>query len=465
VTLRLRLTLLYMVIATVSIGGLGIGAYLVVKDTTLDSVDRSLEADARAIEASFEHLGGPIGPDDVDASRLSLDRQAVRGVVFQIRDAEGAVLYSSAGGAELPDASPDGTLVTGGTGSTVDDRTRALIEPVVRYGAAIGSIEVRAPLGQADATVEAVRNALLGGGALAALLSGAVAYAVAGHAASPVVALSALAREIERTADFTRRLPDQSSSREMKEMAVTFNRMIRRVDEMIQSQRHFLSDTSHELRRPLTILRTDIEVLNEPGLTPEDLATVQEEMRTAAANMSSLLTELLILARQNEDRPELEPVELTELCRSICRRIAREHPRLTYELHLPRLVWVHGDRLRLERMVANVLHNAATYTEAPGVIAFSVMVQDHRVSIVVRDTGSGIAPADLDHIFDRFYRGSEGRRLRPEGTGLGLPIVQQVADSHGGSVSVVSTPGHGTTVTIDLPVIPDPARLPALLAN
>jgi signal transduction histidine kinase len=342
---------------------------------------------------------------------------------------------------------------------------RVLIRPVVRFGSVVGSIEVRSSLAQADASVGALRNVLIGGGMLAVLLSGGVAYIVAGRAAGPVVALSALAREVEQTADFNRRLPEQTSSREMKEMTATFNRMIERVDEMIRSQRHFLSDTSHELRRPLTVLRTDIEVLNHPGLSPEDLASVQEEMRIAAANMSSLLTELLILARQDEDRLELEPVELTDLCRSVFQRIASEHPRHFYELHLPPTVWVNGDRQRMERMVANVLHNAATYTEGPGVIAFSVTVQYDRVSIAVKDSGPGMAAAELDHIFERFYRGGEGRRLRPEGTGLGLPIVQQVANSHDGSVLVTSRPGHGTTVTIDLPVIPEPTRLPALLAN
>jgi signal transduction histidine kinase len=251
----------------------------------------------------------------------------------------------------------------------------------------------------------------------------------------------------------------------MKEMAATFNRMIERVEDMIQSQRHFLSDTSHELRRPLTILRTDIEVLSEPGLTPEDVASVQEEMRIAATSMSSLLTELLILARQDEDRLELEPVEITELCRSSCQRIAREHPRHSYELHLPRTVWVIEDRQRLERMVSNVLHNAATYTEGSGVIACSVTTQHDRAAIVVKDNGPGMTSAELAHIFDRFYRGSEGRRLRPEGTGLGLPIVRQVASSHGGAVSVASRPGRGTSVTIDLPIIPAPAPVPALVPN
>jgi len=464
-TLRLRLTLLYLIIAVAAMSGLGLAAYVAARDSALASLDRSLEADVRAIEASFEHLGGPISSGDVDGSRLALDRQAVQGVVFQVRDPQGSILYSSAGGSALPGTGPE-ELATGmRTLEVAGHRMRVLIRPLVRFGAVVGSIEVRSALAQADASIGALRNVLIGGGMLAVLLSGGVAYLVAGRAAGPVVALSALAREVEQTADFTRRLPDQTSSREMKEMTATFNRMIERVDEMIQSQRYFLSDTSHELRRPLTVLRTDIEVLNDPGLSPEDLASVQEEMRIAAANMSSLLTELLILARQDEDKLELEPVELTELCRAVCQRIAREHARHSYELHLPRTVWVNGDRQRLERMVANVLHNAATYTEGSGVIAFSVTLHDDRASIAVKDSGPGMTVAELDHIFERFYRGGEGRRLRPEGTGLGLPIVRQVAKSHDGSVSVTSVPGQGTTVTIDLPVIPEPARLPVLLAN
>lgn len=450
-TLRARLTLLYLAIATLAVVGLGTTAYVVSRDATLSSVDRTLEADGRTIESSFEHLGGPISQSDIDGSRLMLDRHAVEGLVFQVRNDAGIVLYSSGGGAILPASELGQPDLGWQTLELSDSEVRALVRPLVRFGETIGSVEVRAPLTQANASIAATRNVLIVGGLVAIVLTGGVAFLVAGRAAAPVVALSRLAREIERTADFARRLPDRPSTLEMREMAATFNRMIGRVEDMLTAQRRFLSDTSHELRRPLTILRTDIDILTDPGLSPEDLSNVQEEMRIAAASMSGLLTELLILARQDEDVLHKELVDLSAICRSACQTAAALHPRHSFEVHLPQVVWIEGDSQRLERMVINVILNAASYTEDPGVIECSLTAQADTAKLVITDTGPGMAPRELEHIFERFFRGGAGRRIRPEGTGLGLPIVKQIARAHGGEVFVESQAGHGTTVTIHLP--------------
>ena len=452
-TLRTRLTLLYLAIASLAIGGLGVTAYIVARDATFRSVDETLEAEARTIESSFDHLGGPVTADDIDESRLTLDRQAVEGLVFQVLGEDGRVLYSSSGGTPLPGTQAGVPMRGWRTFELSGNDTRLLTRPLVRFGATIGFVEVRTPLSSAEATVSAFRNVLAVGGALAVLLTGGVAFVVAARAATPVEALSRLSREIEETADFARRLPAQRSTKEMTEMADTFNRMIGRVEDMINAQRRFLSDTSHELRRPLTIIRTDIDILTDPGLSPEDLLGVQEEMRTAAASMSNLLTELLILARGEEDLLHKERVNLSALCRSVCQDIAAIHRNHSFAVHIPKVIWVDADRQRLERMISNVLLNAALYSGHAGVIECSLTTDASGARLSIKDSGPGIAPEELGNVFERFYRGTTGRRVRPEGTGLGLPIVKQVAVSHGGDVAIESQLGRGTTVTVRLPVI------------
>jgi len=448
-TLQWRLTLLFFLLTAGAVAALGVGAYVVASDRVYGSVDDGLSARSQALTSSIVVNDRPLSASDVDANRRSLDSQAALGADFRIAGLDGTVLYASPGSrTDLVARESDFH-----TARINAERFRILVRPLASAGQPMGFVEVTSSLSQADSSLAEVRSVLIVGAVAVSAISGFIAFYITGRAVQPVLDVSELAREIERTANFTRRLPEAGSAREMREMSSTFNRMIERVEKMIQAQRSFLSDTSHELRRPLTVLRTNIDVINDPALSSEDRSSVQQEMSEVADSMSRLLSELLMLSRQEEELVQLQPVNLSAICASAVKAVSTAYPEHRYEPDLEPDVWTLGDHERLLRAVTNLLQNAAAYMERAGEIDLSLRAQNSHAVLRVTDTGPGMAPEDVEHAFDRFYRGAGARRARPDGLGLGLAIVKQVVDSHSGFITIESCIGQGTVVTVELPTL------------
>jgi len=232
----------------------------------------------------------------------------------------------------------------------------------------------------------------------------------------------------------------------------TFNAMIDRVERMLASQREFLADSSHELRRPLTVLRTNIDLLNDPALPLGEREACLREIRAEAETMSRLLSDLLLLTREQGQAVELAPVDYSSLCKDAVERLRGRDDRHTLTAKVAEGVRLLGDKERLAQMVSNLLDNAARYTPEEGRIELRLGMVDGIARLEVQDTGIGIPEEELPHVFERFYRGEQARARRIEGTGLGLAIVKYVAEAHGGSVDVHSQPGRGSTFVVDLPV-------------
>jgi len=452
-TLQVRLTLIYAGLAIAAVALLGIAVFLIVSDRLHSNVDRSLESEIRAVEAGLVGITTPITASDIEVARLSLDRQALEGSVFQLRSADGSVLLSSDGlAAPLPFTASGPPKAGFATLESDGPDLRTLTRPVVRAGQTVAFVETRNSLDVANESLASVRNVLLIGGLIVTVLTGISAYYVAGRAVRPVTAAADLAREIEETADFSRRLPLTHSAREMEHLAETFNRMIARVERMVAGQRAFLSDTSHELRRPLTLLRTDLDVLGDPKLPIEERAVVEEEMKLAAESMSTLVTELLVLARSDEMNLRQEPVNLSDLCRAAVATARQTAPKHRFEAAIDSDLWVTGDEAALSRAVGNVVQNAAVYSEPGTQIEVSLASEDSEIRLHVVDHGPGMSADDVAHAFERFYRGGNGRNSRPEGLGLGLAIVKQIIEAHQGRIAIHSEAGRGTTVAIGLPL-------------
>jgi two-component system sensor histidine kinase MprB len=238
-------------------------------------------------------------------------------------------------------------------------------------------------------------------------------------------------------------------------MSTTFNRMISRVERLVNAQRTFLSDTSHELRRPLTILRTDLDVLRDPGFPDSERGAVVREMQDVAESMSTLILELHRLARQDEELVRLEPTDLSALCAVRANVAGQLHPGHSFQCTIEPGIWVDGDSERLSRAIDNLLQNAALYTPEATQIEVELTKNGNEAVLLISDNGPGMNEEDLLHAFDRFYRGAESRRARPDGLGLGLAIVKQAMDRHDGCVSIQSKSGTGTCVTLRLPLIKD----------
>ncbi len=451
-TLQLRLSLIYAALSVAAIAVLGVAAYIIVSNRLHANQDNSLRVEAQAVEASLGPFGD-ITPDVINKARFALDREIVQGAVFQIMAPDGTVLYSSQASSEaLPDTPAGPPQIGLRNLNTPDGQMRSIVRPVERTGLIVGYIESRASLSFVDGSLNDIRALLIVGGIVVALATSVACYYVAGRAVAPVRRVAALARELEITADFTRRLPVSRSTVEMEELVRTFNRMIDRVERLIGTQRSFLSDTSHELRRPLTIMRTNIEVINDPALGEEERATVEREMREAGESMTTLLRELLILARSDEQPAHFEPVDLSELCDTAIRHARETGRERCFEADIAANVVISGDQQALLRMLDNLLQNAAAYSNDSTPVLLRLARNRHDVRLEVRDQGIGMSEEDVEHAFERFYRSTTVRRERPDGLGLGLAIVKQVVDAHSGAISIESRLGEGTSVTVTLPV-------------
>jgi two-component system sensor histidine kinase MprB len=223
--------------------------------------------------------------------------------------------------------------------------------------------------------------------------------------------------------------------------------MLDTLERSIAAQRQLVADASHELRTPITSLRTNIEVLAESEALPRDertrlLADVEEQI----TELGLLVADLIELARGDQPRRDTEDVRLDELVGEAVARARRHAPAVRFEVSLEPAV-VEGSRDRLARAVNNLLDNAAKHSPPGGIVE----VEAGPDGVRVRDHGAGMAEEDIPHLFDRFYRGVSARGRT--GSGLGLAIVRQVAEQHHGSVRAANAPGGGAEFALSLPAI------------
>ncbi|GAA0376073.1 hypothetical protein GCM10009530_28210 [Microbispora corallina] len=276
------------------------------------------------------------------------------------------------------------------------------------------------------------------------VLSGALGWLAARAALRPVNHFRDAARRVATTRDLTTRI-QVTGDDELASLARSFNTMLDALERSAKAQKRLVADASHELRTPLTAVRTNVELLIRGELPPEDRDDVSRAVVSGLEELTALVSDVVELARDEEPAALVETVRLDELVRREVARAARHWPATSYTVSAEPSV-VRGVPERLARAVANLLDNAAKYSPPAGRV--EVSLRDG--VLTVRDHGPGIAPEDLPHVFDRFYRAPAARSL--PGSGLGLAIVGQVVDSHGGSVSAAPAPGGGTLVRLALPV-------------
>ena len=304
---------------------------------------------------------------------------------------------------------------------------------------------------------------------LALLISVALAYVLAGNTFKPV---DQLINEVEAITDgrsLHRRVPTDEADEELGRLAETLNRMIGRLQTSFGALRRFTADASHELKTPLTVVRADVERAMHPKASPHERAQALEEAMQEIARMSDLVDSLLTLARADEGRFDLhrEPIHMEALVRDVFETgaILGEDAGVAVSLPLVEDAIVLGDATRLRQLFLNLITNAIKYTPRGGRVEMTLsMRNNNEIGFAVRDTGVGIAAADLPHVFDRFWRadrarsrrgGGDGRGVADRtGFGLGLAISQWIAQAHGGTLTAQSRLGKGSIFTVLLPVAP-----------
>ena len=461
-SIRWRLTLFHAltmfvvvaVLTAVLIGVIFIVMHLLVEQPARDSANDT----AAFIEAGSE----------LDAREL--ERLSEGGIFLIVRDARGRIVTQSD---DVPDTIPtrdqsvwQPALETGFPQEGEADGHFIYVVPVIRPDEPLLLVETGKAytiIDQGGLRLRIAPPGLAGiaaGAALVSILPAILAsYLAARRAFTPVNAIVSSVQQISEE-DLSQRLPVRSRRDELGRLALTFNDLIARLEvafaereQTLAGQRRFVADAGHELRTPLSSILGYTRLLRDWGLqdaevAEESLAAIERE----AARMSELVEEMLDLARGDEGLPlELEPGDVGELVAAAVeatRIAATGNIEISYEpSDAPVVADVDPDRVR--QATGILLDNAVKYTPAGGTVTARLRAGEDWIAIAVADTGIGIDAQHLPHIFDRFYRVDSARSH--SGSGLGLSIAQQIAEQHGGTISVTSRLGQGSTFTLRLP--------------
>ncbi len=406
----------------------------------------------RALLELFKNRAAAPGAAGNQLRNLQARPNQVRGYQ-QLIDSSGHVLFRSANVTLPVDARTRALAAGNGDRFFRDAYVNGIhLRILAEHIAPARAIQVAQPLTEVDSLLARLRLILvlvdIGGIALAALLG----RLVAGAAVQPLKRLTQATEHVALTRDLSRRI-ELSGEDEIGRLATSFNAMldalaesISALDASVHAQRQLVADASHELRTPVTSLRTNIEILQQQGagIDPLEQRTLLAEVVEQIEELTQLINDLIDLARGEEPRADTEELRLDLLIGEVLERARRHAPATALDAQLDPTI-ITGVPARLERAVGNLIDNAIKY----GPPGQPVEIRLHEHELTVRDHGPGISSEDLPHIFDRFYRGAEARR-RP-GSGLGLAIVRQVVTQQGGSVAAEPAPGGGTLMRVRLP--------------
>jgi two-component system, OmpR family, sensor kinase len=480
-SIRGRLTLWYATALILSVAIFAVVLYVGRRSATYQDLERRIqsEADLTAgiLAESYRARGVLVEKDTAGRPVLTPEVAAVLEVVpdfLVLTSSDGRLLFASpdaraltfgefeqlqalAGGGTVPQATAahtPGKYRINPNGPTLHYIIRAVPDAGGQFGAIFAGADTRTAELRLDQLVSTIMIAFVVGIVPAVL----VGRWIAGRALEPVDLMITEVREITDGRSLHRRLAVPLVRDELARLAETLNQMMTRLERSFAALRRFTADASHELKTPLTVVRAGVErAITRPELPPETLAPLEETLQEVN-RMTELLEALLTLARADEGRADLhrEPVDLREIIEEAGEtgELLAEHAGVGIEIKMPpQPVVVSVDRSRLRQLALNLIENAVKYTPRGGEVVVELGANDGRVVFSVADTGIGIAPGDLPHVFDRFWRADSARTRTGErpGTGLGLAICKWIAEAHGGTIDVQSRPGRGTTFTVGLP--------------
>jgi signal transduction histidine kinase len=407
-SVRIRLMLWYAGVLALSLVAFALLVYYAAAKGLHDRQDESLRSTAHTVASAYvEEIGE--AHSLTKAAEVVLVELTFPNRYVQIIDSNGHAIASS--------KNLSGTLLTipsGTVGFVTIDGTRVAVVPV-SSDPTLGFAAVAEPLSVLEEGLGQLRRDFFAGVPLVLLLASFGGYILARKSLEPIAS-------------------------------------------MVNEQQRFIADASHELRTPLAVLRGETEVALGKTRTVEEyqesLTLIQEE----AERLSRIVEDLFILARQPIQSPTAlikEPVSLTEVVKD-CARAAqvlasRKGVRLKLENDSTSIA-LNADEELIKRMILNLLDNAVKYTPEGGEISLALEKHNGSAEIVVRDTGIGLSQTDQQRVFDRFYRVDKARSRALGGAGLGLSIARSIVEAHGGNITVDSTPRHGSTFTVSLPL-------------
>jgi two-component system OmpR family sensor kinase len=454
-SIRLRLTLLYCLILALTLVAFDFALYFEVSNDTMDLVDDTLRTEEmRIIGSTWFKL------KQIDYSTKQL---AAAEIFVQTMDLDGNILdrTDNLGDYAVPITPATLEKVSNGqiqieTVSVVDNgRLRVYSKRVKDFYGSMGIIQVGRSLTDYDQTLDTLRRLLMVGSFLGVIVAFGAGWFLAGITLQPIARIASTAQKIGRDRDFNRRVDNSGPNDELGRLAITINDMLgklqeayQHVDHTLQAQRRFVADASHELRTPLTTLRGNLELLRrDPPISKADHRAAVSDMVEETERLIRLSNDLLMLARTDAGyRLQSFPVPLSPLIDEVCRQVQSLNPQRLPTCEPIEDISVMGNRDALKQILLILLDNALKYSQ--GAIRISVTRQGQQVAISVTDSGPGIDPQHLEHIFDRFYRGDDARS--GGGVGLGLAIARALAEAQNGQLRVDSQVGQGSSFSVVL---------------
>jgi len=464
-SLRARLTLWYVLVLVAVLAFFAVDLLIIEQRIGIRGIDRELDAThVQLANMLSEELG------ELDAPALAAEEScaviASAAHAIAVLAADGEVLSTRLGALSLADVLPAGTPVPAlMTRQTPHGEWRVAVRRETLEGVPLVLV-IASPLADLARDRRQVRQAILLGIPIALLLAGAGGLWLASIGLRPITIMAARAANIPPNGldDLGEPIRDD----ELGQLTSAFNAVLARLRAALQAQRQFMADASHELRSPVSVIRTAAEVTlsrdhREEAEYREALAMTGGQSR----RLTALVDDMLVLARADAGGYPLRPVdlyldELVDECRRAIGVLAADR-RITVTATGTLDVPIRGDEELLPRLFANLLQNAVQHTPPGGTVAIDVKPDGARVCVRVTDGGSGIAPEDRARIFDRFVQLDPSRRSG--GAGLGLTIARWIAEAHRGSLSVESSGPGGSTFRVVLPMLvfdgisrPDPIR-------
>ncbi|GLV56828.1 two-component sensor histidine kinase [Dictyobacter sp. S3.2.2.5] len=471
-SLRLQLAAWYTIAFAVLLLLTGVVFYQYLERSLEASVDTDLGLRSQQIASSLVLHQGTITLHDPTLALPGLDpavhgtdtisSEVNQGTLVRLLDAHGKLLGETPAFHTLqaPKSSVtqplQGTPWQGTVLSTSDQEVRLYSRTLTSAGKPLAVIQVGESLATLHALLHQLVAALLAVGALVLVSCALGSYWLAGRSFAPMKQLAETASKIQ-AGDLHQRVPVPPVRDEMQYLALTLNRMLDSLDESFSRQRRFVADASHELRTPVTVIRNKADVALKKSRTPQEYSIVLQGISAETERLSQLISDLLALARGDEGQAQFEheTVRLDTLIESVVANAEELAHKRNIRLSIQTLppVTLLGDEARLIQMMLNLLDNAIRYTNPGGSVQVDLLVNVSEVQFIVQDTGIGIAPEHLPHIFERFYRADPSRtRTRSSGTGLGLSIVEWIVRKHEGSIEVSSQVGQGSCFIVHLPI-------------
>ena len=452
-SVRLRLTVWYVLLLGLTLVLFSFYLHLRLERSLAVQLDEALQVAASQALGLVSADSGHLTFGTTDAAQTVLRRLTQAGFAGRLTAPDGTVWDGFGDAQSVPVGPPP---VLGWSSVEVKDTEwRVYSQPLdASEGRPGGWLQVARSLAPIEQTSESLFVQIVLSLPLVVVLAAVVGYFLAGRALRPIDRITRTAQALSAQ-DLTQRIGYEGPDDEVGRLARTFDQMLDRLQAAFERERRLTADASHELRTPLTVLKGRIDVTMSRARTVQEYTNTLHEVGREADRLIRLTNDLLFLTRLGQRSPSMQPqpVELSDLLSAIVdqvRPLAEAKALGLVEEVAPGLRLT-GDPDHLIRLFLNILDNALKYTPAGGRVTVRAVAESTTVCVTVRDTGPGIPPQHLPHLFERFYRVEADRSRETGGTGLGLAVAAEIARGHGGTLEVQSAVGQGTTCLIRLP--------------